>query len=144
MEELVQEGALTDIRPTDDRHGDALLQGIADLVTMRQAPDMFTDLPGELPQLRAVGKLQFLMIGEVEFQFEERRHLQEFLPKYGQFGTEMSIELTQCHLMGHAVGRGDEVSDGLCLREIHLPVEEGATRILPRLCLTGAGADEGV
>ena len=48
---------------------------------------------------------------------------------------EMALQLAERHLVGCRVGRGDEISYGFCLREVHLAVEIGTTGVFARFCL---------
>ena len=86
-------------------------------------------------QFAAVGKLQFLMIAEVQFQFEQGGHLQEFFAQNGQFTAEMSLQLAECHLMCRLIGRSNQICHCLSLRKIHLAVHIGTTSIFARFCL---------
>ena len=47
----------------------------------------------------------------------------------------MTLQLAERHLVGCLVGRGDEISYGFCLREVHLAVEICTTGVFARFCL---------
>ena len=54
----------------------------------------------------------------------------------------MTAQLTQSHLMGGLVGRGDEVGHGFGLREVHLAVQIGAHGELARAGHSAAVGNE--
>ena len=47
----------------------------------------------------------------------------------------MTLQLAERHLVGCLVGRGDEISYGFCLGEVHLAVEIGTTGVFAWFCL---------
>ena len=47
----------------------------------------------------------------------------------------MTLQLAERHLVCCLVGRGDEISYGFCLREVHLAVEIGTTGVFAGFCL---------
>lgn len=100
--------------------------------------DTIVDLFGEGIELGTVGKLKVLMVGEVEFQFEQGGHLQQAFAQRGELLAEPAFELTHGEPVLCRIGGGDEVRHRLRLREIHLAVEERALGILAWLRLTCA------
>jgi len=99
------------------------------LETTGKTGDVIVNSFGEFKKFATVGKFQVFVVGEVEFEFEERGEFEELFAQLGEFGGEMASELTHGHLVGSLVGGGDEVGYGLGLREIHLAVEVGALGI---------------
>ena len=87
----VQQRAFASVRFADDGHGNAAFQRVAQFETLAESPDVLRHLLGQLQQVRAVGKLDVLVVGEVQFQFEHRGYVYEFLAQAAQFVAEVSL-----------------------------------------------------
>ena len=74
-DKAVEEGALTHIGLADDCHGNALLDCLTGAEGGGKRGDAVVDGVGKRGELGAVGKLEFLVVAEVEFEFHERGHL---------------------------------------------------------------------
>ena len=68
VQEGIQQGGLTGICFANDSHGHSVLQSIAHAERIYQVMDNLLNLTGDVFQFRTVGKLQFLVVAEVEFQ----------------------------------------------------------------------------
>ena len=75
-DKAVEEGALADIGLADDCHGYALFDCLTGAEGGGKRSDAVVDGVGKVGELGAVGKLEFLMVAEVEFEFHERGHLE--------------------------------------------------------------------
>ena len=138
----VEQGGLARVRLAHDGHGDAVLQGVAHAERVRQAGDNLLHAGGDGLELRAVGKLQVLVVAEVQLQLHERGEMQELVAQLGQLAAEASAHLVHGHAVGGGRGRGDEVGHGFGLAQVHLSVEEGALGVFARPCGAAPLADE--
>ena len=66
----VEEGALSDIGLSDYGHGDALFHCLTRSEGVGKTGEMAVDVKCQLPQLSTIGKLEFLVVAEVEFEFD--------------------------------------------------------------------------
>jgi hypothetical protein len=80
-----------------------------------------------------------VLIGKVNVVRKERLEIQEAIAHIGDLAREATIQLVQ-HQPAHAFRRRvDQVADGLCLNEVELAVEHGASRELTGQRFSGAG-----
>lgn len=70
-QERIEECGFSNVWSTDDGNGNTVFQSVAGVERVGQTLYVSFNLKGELEKFGAVGKLQILMIGEVEFQFQE-------------------------------------------------------------------------
>ena len=77
--EGVEEGGLAHIGLADDGHGNAVLDGIAYTEGVGEARDGALDVGGYLREFAAVGKLELLVVAEVELQLHERGEVEQLV-----------------------------------------------------------------
>ena len=142
LKELVEEGGLAYVGSPDDGHGNAVLDGVARSEGGRETGDFLLYVLSYAEEFRAVGKLQFLVVGEVEFEFEQGGEVEEAFAEVGEAVGDAAPHLLHGYPMLRGITGGYEVSHGLSLREVHLAVEEGALGELPGASQTAASLDE--
>ena len=142
VQEGIQQGGLTGVCFADDSHGHSVLQGIAHAERIYQVMDNLLNLTGDIFQFRTVGKLQFFVVAEVEFQFHKGSEVEQFVAQDSQFTTESATHLVH----GHAVGSGrsgcNEVGHGFGLAQVHLAIQEGTLGVFTRSGGTASLTDE--
>ena len=94
----IQQRALSGVGRPHNGNGNAVLYHIALTERGGQALYMRQGCVQQLFQLLPVGKLH-VFLAEVQLQFQQRRHLQELLPKGSQFGRKASLQLVHRHPM---------------------------------------------
>ena len=114
-EKGVEQGALAYVRCSDDGYGDAILQGVASLEGVGQMGDVSVYLMRQMEQFAAVGKLEVFVVGEIEFQLEQRGEFEQLFAHDCQLRGDAAAQLAHGQMVGGAVGRGYEVGHGLCL-----------------------------
>ena len=78
MEQLVEQGALAHVGLADDGHGNATLDGFSFGEGVGERRDFMGDGFRQGEQLLSVGEVDVL-VAEVQFQFEQRRDLEQFV-----------------------------------------------------------------
>ena len=141
-EEGVEEGALAHVGGSDNGHGDAVLEGIACLEGAGQMCDVRIYLLCQCQKFWSVGKLQLLVVGEVEFKLQQRSEVQELVAQPREFAGEMALQLGEGNAMGCSAVGSDEVGDSLGLREVELAIEEGTLRKFTGLCQAASMPDK--
>ena len=70
-EKCIQQGRFAGIRSPYYRYGDTVFDGVTHAETANQFAQMLRDRLRQLPELTAVGKLQLLVVGKIEFKLDE-------------------------------------------------------------------------
>ncbi|EDY96499.1 hypothetical protein BACPLE_00942 [Phocaeicola plebeius DSM 17135] len=104
--------------------------------------DDLLNLTGDVFQFRTVGKLQFLVVAEVEFQFHEGGEVEQLVAQDSQFTAESAAHLVHGHAVGSGRGGCDEVGHGFGLAQVHLAIQEGTLGIFTRSGGTASLADK--
>ena len=81
VQETVEECRLSYIRLADDGDRDTSFQCVTGFKGFCQGYNPIVDFLSQYLQFRTVSKLKFLMIGEIQFQLQQRSHFQELFPK---------------------------------------------------------------
>ena len=136
VEQLVEQRALAHVGLSHDSHGNALLYGLSRGKGAGEPRDAPVYLCRQGQKLSPIGKLQFLVVAEVQLQLHEGGDMQQLFPQCGKFVREMATQLAQGHLVGSLVGGGYQVGNGLGLAQVHLPVKVSPFGILARLRLS--------
>ena len=84
LKELVEEGGFAYVGSPDDGHGNAVLDGVASSEGGGETGDFLLYVLSYAEEFRAVGKLQFLVVGEVEFEFEQGGEVEEAFAEVGE------------------------------------------------------------
>ena len=142
VQQGIEQGGFSGIGLTDNSHGDSILDGIAGTEGTHQSTDDLLDLGGYRLQLRTVGKLQFLVVAEVELQLHQRGEVQQLLAQGGQLLAESSLHLIHGQSVGSGRRRGYQVGHGFGLTQVHLPVQESTLGELARTRRTASVPDE--
>ena len=82
------------------------------------------------------------MVGEVQFELDERSEMEQPFAQGGQFVGYGAAELTERKVFLGFRLCSDEISHGFRLGKVHLPVEERTARELTRFGSSAAGIDE--
>lgn len=77
-QECVEQGTLAYVGSPDDGDGYAVLDSVAELEGVGELADFLMDVFGQLDEFLTVGKFD-VFFGEVEFQLEQRGHLEELV-----------------------------------------------------------------
>ena len=67
---MIEKSALSYVGVANYGYGDAILQGVAYLKGTGKREKTLMDIVGKCVEFGTVGKIQFLMVGEVELQFQ--------------------------------------------------------------------------
>ena len=127
-EEGVEEGAFAHVGRARQRHGDTLLDGIAEAEALHEALDLRLQLLAQAQELAAVGEGDILL-AEVQLELHQGRQLDEALAELGELTAVAAAHLREGHaVLGCTLG-GDEVGHGLGTAEVHLAVEVGAAGV---------------
>ena len=134
VEQGVEEGGLAGVGLSDDADGDAAFQGVAEAEGGGEACDFRVDFVGEVLELAAVGKFEVFVVGEVEFEFEQRGEVQEAFAQLSQLTAVSAAHLVDGHAVCGGVACGDEVGHGFGLAEVHFAVQEGSFGVFAGAC----------
>ena len=104
----------------------------------------------ELLQFGAVGKLELLVVAEVELQLQQRGHVQQLVAQSRQFPAHLCCVLRNAEnrhpcrfgMMGGTAGRGNQVGHGLGLAQVQFAGQKGTLRELPAQGLAATALDE--
>ena len=140
-QQAVQQGRFPDIGGSDDRHGHAPFEGIAQREGVAQGLYFGVDPAHRLPQFGPVGELHVLL-GEVQLQFEQRHQLHEPAAQRTERRGVAAPHLGRGQRMGGAGGGGDQIGHRFGLREIHLSGEERPCGEFARPGHAGARGEE--
>ena len=132
VEQAVQQRRFSYVRGSGDRHGDPLLDGVAQRKRTAQEVDLGSDALHRLAQCRPVGELHVLL-RKVQFQFQQRGEVQEFVAQAFQLVGIPAAHLRRGQRMRRARRGGDGVGHGFGLRKIELPGQIGPYGELPGL-----------
>ena len=110
---VVEECRFAHIGLADDGHGNALLDGLADMVGPGQRGHVVLDAAGRGEELAAVGKDQVVVVGEVQFEFEQRGEPEQPFAQRLQGRADVALELAEGQPVGGLVGGTDQVGHGL-------------------------------
>lgn len=122
----IEQGGLTGIRCADNGNLHTLTDRVAGLEGVDERTDCRRSRTDYVNELAAVGKLQFLVVGEVEFEFEQGSESKELFAEFADLGGYTSPKLGESYIfLGSGVG-SDEVGDGFGLGEVKSSVEERA------------------
>lgn len=120
--EGVEQGRFSRIRFAHNRHRYALAQCVALVERSAQAVDVVVNFVREGEQLAAVGKLQILVVREVEFKFEQRGEMEQAVAQIVQFAAETAPHLLHRYAVVGRRGRSDQVCHCLSTAQVHLSV----------------------
>lgn len=143
-DQVVEECRFAHIGLADDGHGNALLDGLADMVGPGQRGHVVLDAAGQGEELAAVGKDQVVVVGEVQFEFEQRGEPEQPFAQRLQGRADVALELAEGQPVGGLVGGTDQVGHGLGLAQVHLAVEVGPAGVFARFGLAASGLGERV
>ena len=132
-QQAVQQGRFSDIRSTRDSDRNALLDGVAQGERVAQAVDFRSDLLHRMAQGPAVGKFDILL-REVEFQFEQGSQVQQTVAERLESRGVAAAHLVRGQGMCGPRRGGDQITDGLGLRQVEFPGQIG-----PHGKLSGSG-----
>lgn len=118
--EGVEQGRFAGVGGADDGGGDAVLYGLSGGEALVEGGEAGVDVDGELSQLgaRCEGDVFF---GEVEFEFDKRRQVDELLAQVGYAARYAAFHLAEGYALLGACGGGDKVGYGLGLCEVEAP-----------------------
>lgn len=137
-QQAVEERRFADVRRADQRDGDTLLDRVAQPERVVQAVDLPTDALHRLAQLPAVGELHILL-REIQLQFQQGDQLQQPVAQPVERRRVAAAQLCRGQRMGRARRGGDQIGDGLGLREVELSGQIGADGEFARLGHAGSG-----
>lgn len=138
----VEERGLTSIGCTNDSHRDTMTDGIAGAEGVGERTERINYLIGQATQLVSVGKLQFLVVGEVEFEFEQRSQMKQAVAQIGYAAGHTTTQLTERQVFLGTRLRSYQVSHRLGSRQVHLTGEKGALGELARTSHTATGINQ--
>ncbi|CDD33298.1 putative uncharacterized protein [Bacteroides sp. CAG:714] len=142
VQQRIQQGGLSGIGLADNGYRDAVLDSVSRTEGTHQSAYHLLYLGSYRLQLRTVGKLQFLVVAEVEFQFHQRGEMQQLLAQGSQFLAEASLHLIHGQPVGSRRRRGNQIGYGFGLTQVHLPVQESTLGKLSRTGGTTSVPDE--
>lgn len=125
-EQGVEEGGFAHVGLADDGDGEAVFDGVAGLEGVGEGTGFVFGFFDELPELCAVGKLEFFVVAEVEFELHEGGDVEEAVAQLPESLAELSAHLADGEMVGGGVAGSDEVGYAFGLTEVHFAVEEGA------------------
>ena len=102
------------------------------------------DAAGQGEELAAVGKDQVVVVGEVQFEFEQRGEPEQPFAQRLQGRADVALELAEGQPVGGLVGGTDQVGHGLGLAQVHLAVEVGPAGVFAWFGLAASGLGERV
>ena len=125
MEQGVEQGRFAGIGLPDDGYRYTAFQGIAQPEGIGQPGDGLRYFLGQRLELATVGKLQVFVVGEIQLQFEQRDHVEQFFAQAFQVVGKAAAHLLHGHPVHRCRGGGNQVGYGFGLAQVHFAMHEG-------------------
>src|SRR5690606_761378 len=125
----VEQTRLSDIRPPGQHHPQAIAQQGALTCGAQHSAEMPFDRIQAFEGARPLEKID-LFLREIQRGLDKHAQVDQLLPQIADTTRELPSEGTDCRARGLFSRRLDQISDCFSLRQIHAPVQKGATREL--------------